>query len=132
MIDPGRCLHTCLLCQIAKALMAGTLFSPRACGCLSTRSMFLVSVWGFAAGWWRWKQTWDPVSPPLAGSAGPAGEGPEGFLCLALSVTESLLSPGGGRACRRPGPPSGCVVGLLCVQGPRAGLLPEGHGPTGL
>lgn len=74
--------------SIAKALMAGTCF-PRACGCLSTRSMFLVSVWGvfwpLAGG--GWKQTWDPVSLPPAGSAGPAGEGPRGFCALVLSVT---------------------------------------------
>ena len=68
--------------------MAGTLFSPRACGCLSTRSMFLVTVCGGFDSWLVevWRRAWYPVSPPSAGLAGPAAEGPEGFLCLG-SVT---------------------------------------------
>lgn len=72
-----------------------------------------------------WKRAWYPVALHPLGQLGQQLRGLRGFCALVLSL-EGLPSLGGGRVCRRPGPPPGCVVGLLCVQGPGAGLLPKG------
>lgn len=70
--------------------MAGILFSPRACGCLSTRGMFLLSVCEGSDSWLEegWKQAWYPVSPPSRlGQLGRQMRGLRGFCALVLSVT---------------------------------------------
>ena len=70
--------------------MSGTLFSPRACGCLSTHGMFLLSVCEGSDSWLveGWKQAWYPVSPPSRlGQLGRQMRGLRGFCALVLSVT---------------------------------------------